>query len=208
MFTFTTRRLLMSRRSALSAWSKFEKEVGRLHPGKKFHYVAVVEAHSDGMLDGDHHFHLHVAVAGYWDVRRLLLIWHRVLTGRRLRRYLVGEESPGNIDVPSTRKGHVRPWRVYEVARYLSKYLGKTFTALDERGRRFTCSEGIARPRISVARVAVALGLDHVQRVRRHLDQGGYFGTGPPFEFVIAGRRCWLLSGDLIPGRLRDGVQG
>ncbi len=198
MFTFTTRGLLESRGAAKAAWLRFRKDVGRFYPGRKFAYVVVVERHASGC------FHLHAGVRGFWDVRRLTLIWHRVLTGRRLMRPLPCAESPGSIDVPSTKKGFVRPWKVRQIARYLSKYVGKDFLEVGARSRRFTCSEGIDLPIVLWARISTCLDGSHVARVRRALDQLGFFGTGPPFEFSIPGRLCWMVSGEQILGKLRD----
>lgn len=112
MLTFTTRELSTAYDDIVEDWARFRRAIKAGHPG--FAYVAVVEPHPQN----PGHYHLHVAVRGFHDVNVLRRTWHQVL-----RRRISADGSPGNVQVEKKRGGTAE-----RIAKYLAKYLGKTFT--------------------------------------------------------------------------------
>jgi hypothetical protein len=77
------------------------------------------------------------------------LAWHSVLLGEpRLRQFKRGEESPGNVKLSDCGGGHKK------LAKYLAKYLGKTFEETrGTRAKRFATSKGIEQPLVECGRM-------------------------------------------------------
>jgi hypothetical protein len=113
-------------------WRRFHQFIRKLK-GWNFRYVAVPEQHGDRET-----WHLHVAVAGRYDVNILRRLWYRALGGRGDER---GSDTPGSIQI-----AHFNNKRkaATVVAGYMAKYMGKSFQAAGARGRKaFWASEGL-----------------------------------------------------------------
>lgn len=150
LLTLTTRGGIACLDQTWDLFAKFVRLVNwRFHRSNAdgFQYVVVPELHKSGT------YHLHLGLNVFYDVTVLRTLWHRCLTGRRLMTALRGEESPGNVDIKRAR-GSCRA-----LARYLAKYLGKTFDANINRGRRrYACSKGIRHPTLSRRTLPLSMG--------------------------------------------------
>lgn len=131
MITLTKRGKFASLEAVRIAWRAFYKLLKKF-PNLEFRYVAVPELHGDGET-----YHLHVAVAGRYDVVFLRRLWYRALGGTGKER---GDETPGSINIRYF--SHKRKSALI-VAGYMSKYMGKSFAAIGGRGKSYWCSEGL-----------------------------------------------------------------
>jgi hypothetical protein len=131
MITLTKRGKFASVDEVRAAWLAFHKSI-RKFPNLEFRYVAVPELHGDGIT-----FHLHVAVAGRYDVVFLRRLWYRALGGTGKER---GDETPGSINIRYF--SHKRKSALI-VAGYMAKYMGKSFAVIGGRGKSYWCSEGL-----------------------------------------------------------------
>jgi len=104
-----------------------------------FEYVAVPERQERGAV------HFHLAIRGFRDVNILRYLWRRVLCDDG---NACGENSPGNIDITSPRRGGAQ-WNRAKLAQYLAKYMGKDFSDGDMFARRFSSSCTIAPPKLT-----------------------------------------------------------
>lgn len=87
---------------------QFFRELREALGGRPLPYIWVPELHKDGV-----HFHVHFAVGQYVPQRRIKTTWGRGFVGiKRLGGGPIGSESLGEARI---------------AARYLSKYVGKTF---------------------------------------------------------------------------------
>lgn len=177
IWTLTARGRISSYAQAWALWSQFEQACSRRFVN--FKCVAVVEPHA---LEG---FHIHFVSNRFFDVSSMRLWWHRVLTGRKLKGILRGEDSPGNIEVG-------KPHGARKIGKYLSKYLGKSFAAIQTvRIKRFAASKGIRAPIITKTRMPSCLG-GEVYRLRRRAEADGW-KVEAIFEGSIMGRRLiWM----------------
>jgi hypothetical protein len=184
IFTLNARGRIPTYQQAWALWGKFERECSRRFVG--FKCVAVVEPHT---LDG---FHIHFVCNRYFDVGMMRLWWHRILTGRKLRGILRGAESPGNIDVGN-------PHGTRKIAKYLSKYLGKSFAEIQSvRIKRFASSKGIRAPVVSRSRMPCSVGAE-VYLLRQHAESLGW-RVEAIFEGSLMGRRLiWLQCSRAMP---------
>jgi hypothetical protein len=143
-------------------------------------YVVVPELHKSGG------FHLHLGLNRFYDVTVLRTLWHRALTCRPLTRPLAGADSPGNVDIKRARGSPL------SLARYLAKYLGKTFEAVRCRGRRrYACSKGI-RPAVRLRR-ALPLAAGGEALLLRQMHEADGYRVEHCFEPDIEGMRViWM----------------
>lgn len=104
-------------------------------------YVAVLEQQERGA------FHIHCAVSGWQRVSFLRKAWYKALGGTG---YETGDSTPGQVNVTNpdrSRWGHTgREWRVNRLARYLTKYLSKTFDSSTHEKRRYWKSIALKSP--------------------------------------------------------------
>lgn len=177
IWTLTARGRIATYREAWSLWGKFEVECSKRFP--KFKCVAVVEPHT---IDG---FHIHFVTNGFFLVTSMRLWWHRILTGRKLAGILRGEESPGNVQVGN-------PHGSRKIAKYLAKYLGKSFEGIQSvRIKRYAASKGIREPVVTRTRMASSAGGEVYELYRRAEADG--WKVGGYMEGSIMGRKMiWL----------------
>jgi hypothetical protein len=162
MFTLTRRGRIGTWREAWRLWGKFEQMCSRRF--RRFDYVVTVEPHQ---LDG---WHIHFVVKGYHHLDTLRLFWHRVLVGEpRMKSVRRGADSPGNVKMSDCGGGYKK------LARYLAKYLGKTFEELRGEGRvkRFASSKGIEPPKV-VRSWLPSCGGGEVYQLRSQLEGEGW----------------------------------
>lgn len=131
MLTFTKRGKFDSLDDLRAAWLRFYRLLKKF-PNLDFRYVAVPELHGDGET-----WHLHVAVRGRYDVVFLRRLWYRALGGRGDER---GEDTPGSLHA---RYFNNRRKAALSVAGYMSKYMGKSFSATGGGRRAFWASIGL-----------------------------------------------------------------
>jgi hypothetical protein len=177
IWTLTARGRIASYAQAWALWGKFEVECSKRFP--KFKCVAVVEPHA---IDG---YHIHFVTNGFFLVTSMRLWWHRILTGRKLAGILRGEESPGNVQVGN-------PHGSRKIAKYLAKYLGKSFEGSQSvRIKRYAASKGIREPVITRSRMASSMG-GEVHELYRRAEASGW-KVGAYMEGTIMGRKMiWL----------------
>jgi hypothetical protein len=179
IWTLTARGRIATYREAWALWSQFEQACSRRFAN--FQCVAVVEPHAQ---EG---YHVHFVTNRFFDVSSMRLWWHRILTGKKLKGILRGEESPGNIQVG-------KPHGTRKIAKYLSKYLGKSFEALQSvRIKRYAASKGIREPTRVQSRMPCSLGAE-VYQLRRLAEADGW-RVEAIFEGAIMGRRLiWMQA--------------
>lgn len=132
LVTLTTRESNNKPVALLDRVAAFVKEYNRaMRPSGKaaLQYVAVPEPHPSN----PHHWHVHMAIVGYLNIRVANVIWWRLCGGR----------GAGNIDIRKKR-ARCEGARSARIARYISKYITKNFEAgFDLEGRhRFRASVG------------------------------------------------------------------
>jgi hypothetical protein len=184
IFTLTQRDLIPSYQQAWSLWSRFEQSCSKRF--ENFKCVAVVEPHKN------QGYHIHFVCNRFFDVSSMRLWWHRVLTGRALRGILRGDDSPGNIQVGS-------PHGTRKIAKYLSKYLGKSFEAIQSvRIKRYAASKGIRAPLVTRTRMPSSAG-GEVHRLRCRAEADGW-KVEAVFEGAVMGRALiWMQCSRRIP---------
>jgi hypothetical protein len=175
--TLTARGRIPDYAQAWGLWSQFEQACSKRFAN--FKCVAVVEPHT---IDG---FHIHFVVNRFFDVSSMRLWWHRILTGRALRGILRGEESPGNVEVG-------RPHGSRKIAKYLAKYLGKSFAGIQSvRIKRYASSKGIREPILKRSRMPSSAG-GEVHRLRCRVEAEGW-KVEAIFEGTVVGRALiWM----------------
>jgi hypothetical protein len=177
IFTLTQRNLIPTYGQAWALWSQFEQACSKRF--ENFKCVAVVEPHKN---EG---FHIHFVCNRFFDVSSMRLWWHRILTGRPLKGILRGDESPGNIEAGD-------PHGTRKIAKYLSKYLGKSFEAIQSiRIKRYAASKGIRAPVITRSRMPSSFG-GEVYRLRCRAEADGW-KVEAIFEGAVLGRALiWM----------------
>jgi hypothetical protein len=173
IFTLTKRGRIESYAEAWALWSKFEQACSRRFAN--FKAVAVVEPHT---LNG---FHVHFVVNRYFDVSSMRLWWHRILSGNhKLRGILRGADSPGNVEAG-------KPHGTRKIAKYLAKYLGKSFEGLQAvRIKRYAASKGIRPATVVRTRMPSSSGAE-VYHLRRRVEADGW-KVEAIFEGSVMGR--------------------
>jgi hypothetical protein len=160
LFTLTKRDRIPTLRDAWDLWSKFEKEYSRLVP--YFKCIMVPEPHK---LGG---WHIHFTTNRFYDVSRMRLVWHRVLTGKSLLECRYGEESPGNVD--ASRHANSKK----KIAGYLGKYVTKSFgEVLTCTQKRYACSKGLPNPEVKNFRLPRCAG-GEAYHLRQRLSETGW----------------------------------
>jgi hypothetical protein len=124
LLTLTYRENMQDRKRAWQDFAKFMRFVKKSLGKKSYHFVAVQELQQRGAV------HIHVAVAGFQDVKLLRSIWHQV----------IGGPEAGNIDVQFFKGQRSR------LAKYLAKYLAKDMTQTQRGLHRYKRSRGILVP--------------------------------------------------------------
>ena len=137
LWTFTKRGKFSSRDDLWLAWREFERMALKRF-GARWRYVAVPELHSDGVT-----WHLHVAVAEWFDVSALRVLWYRALGGTGAEQ---GDATPGSVNAKDFRRrgGARRIWS------YIAKYVGKGVSSSEPFRRSFSTSKGIRPLGVSV----------------------------------------------------------
>lgn len=152
MITLTKRGKFSTVDECREAWRRFYNLILKF-PGIAFRYVCVPERHADGT------FHLHVAVAGRYDVSFLRRLWYRALGGSGKER---GEDTPGSINIrylKGFRKGSL------VAASYMSKYMSKSLCANEPKKKLYWCTQGLT-PKNGIHRYFEPVGDDILIRVR------------------------------------------
>lgn len=137
LLTLTKRGKFPTLQEAWEAWEKFCSMCSR-EWGAAWKFVVVPEQHA---VFG---WHLHVAVRGFVDIRRLLVFWHRALGAKRVKSPVMGSDSPGSVDIS-------RAWEnndPMKLAAYLAKYLEKSLAARELNQRAFASSKGLVPERV------------------------------------------------------------
>jgi hypothetical protein len=178
IFTLTKRGRIATMREAWRLWGKFERMASMRFEG--FQTIVVIEPHIE--LG----FHIHFVANRYFDVSSMRLWWHRILTGERLKGVMYGADSPGYVDVG-------RPHRGEKIAKYLGKYIGKSFAELTGRLKRYACSKGIRKPVVVSSRMPRSMGAE-VYHLRSMLRAQG-FRNFSIFETGVMGRRFIWMEG-------------
>lgn len=170
MVTFTTRGN-ENREDMRRIWHRFWLLATVADPD--FVYVAVPEPHPSN----PDHYHLHVAVRTSMSIKTLRRLWHiAILQHRGLPRNSPtrGADSPGNIDVQAVR-GKDQNVRIAKIARYLTKYLTKSFEDEVHFGRkRYWVSRGIV---VAAAAVFWLSSLNQLDAITEALQLLGGSGT-------------------------------
>ena len=118
LLTLTSRHLLTDYDQLIATWKRFMRLLE--NSNEKFEYVAVPELHKNG-----EHYHIHAAINGFARVELLRRCWQIALGGNGDER---GEEALGNIDIKSSRrKGQNKSKQAIGVAKYISKYITKSY---------------------------------------------------------------------------------
>jgi len=113
---------------AWSCWGKFRKRLSRWSWGH--HYVVVHELQKRGAI----HFHVALKTDGAWmPYSTLIAEWRKVIGGI------------GSVKI--TRNYNCRErQRAAKIQSYLSKYMGKDFSAGEMNRKRYEISRGLPRP--------------------------------------------------------------
>lgn len=149
LLTLTKRGKFESIDDAWVVFERFNRYMRRMFRAR-WRYVCVPEQHADGS------YHLHVAIKGFFWVGLLRKLWARALGGSGEE---TGSATLGNIDIRSfvAVRGRTR-----RVARYIAKYVGKGFSALDRGRRAYSCSPGLLPLRITRWREPIHCGRSDV----------------------------------------------
>ena len=124
--TFTIRlvdSLPMAYDDVLKAWDYFRRMAVRAD--KNFHYVAVPELQKNGQ------WHIHAGLCGYQNVNHFRKMWQTALNKvlKRSQSLIHGKDSPGAFNFPPRRYEGSKVNKGKRIARYISKYIGKSLDA-------------------------------------------------------------------------------
>lgn len=136
MLTLTKRGKFQCIDDVWAAFERFSRMCRRFY-GDKWKFVAVPELHKDGT------YHMHVALRGFFWAGILRRFWSRALGGTGNE---TGDSTLGNVHLKSFVRVRGCSQRV---ARYVAKYVGKGFSALDRGRRSYSCSTGLVPLRIT-----------------------------------------------------------
>ena len=126
LLTLTIRDNITDRDIAYQYLRKWTRMIKRVMPS--FQWVAVLEFQKRGA------FHWHLAIRGHRNVNVLRFYWWKV----------VGE-GMGNVDITKPRRG-TGQWKRSKLAFYLAKYIGKDIDHQLANTKRYSSSQGIAKP--------------------------------------------------------------
>ncbi len=186
MLTFTYRENMTDRARLCSDWRRLRARLQRAFPG--FRYVCVPELQKRGA------FHLHVAVAGRYDVRTILRHWRAV----------VGDfegKSGGAVNVRGPSAGAGAAWNRSKLSSYLSKYIGKSLLDDDAvAGKRsYFVSKGIEMPAREVLWIEASDGVDALRQTYFLVTGGAVLGVS---HAVFSGGAYWCTADDPPQTRL------
>lgn len=179
LLTLTYRENKANLKACWLDFMRFVRAVKKLLPG--FRYVAVPERQARGA------FHFHLAVRGFYNVNILRYLWRRALCGDG---NASGENSPGNIDITSPRRGG--SWQRAKLARYLAKYMSKNMASEDMNARRFSSSCSIEQPKVT--RLYLPIGDDTYHRCTQIINNIATKGVMRKFEFGAPIPGFWMSS--------------
>lgn len=118
LLTLTSRQLLTEYDQVITTWKRFMRLLE--NAGEKFEHVAVPELHKNG-----EHYHIHAAINGFARVELLRRCWQIALGGNGDEK---GENALGNVDIKrSRRKSHNPVKHTMGIAKYISKYIAKSY---------------------------------------------------------------------------------
>jgi hypothetical protein len=118
LLTLTTRNKLQGYDDVTATWKKFMRILESA--GEKFEYIAVPELHKSG-----EHYHIHAAINGFVRVEMLRRCWQIALGGKGDES---GQNALGNVDIKrNKRKDYDKNKQTIGIARYISKYITKTY---------------------------------------------------------------------------------
>ena len=118
LLTLTSRKLLTDYDDVIATWKRFMRILE--NSSNKFDYIAVPELHKNG-----EHYHIHAAINGYVRADMLRRCWQIALGGKGDEK---GSEALGNIDIKSSkRNGQDGNKHAVRIARYISKYISKSY---------------------------------------------------------------------------------
>jgi hypothetical protein len=127
LLTLTSRHLLIDYDHVVATWKRFMRLLEQA--GAKTDYVAVPELHASG-----EHYHIHAGLSGFVQAELLRRCWQIALGGMGNER---GSEALGNVDIKHRRDRTDEPMRrAVSIAKYLSKYITKSYLAHYEFNRR------------------------------------------------------------------------
>ena len=186
LLTLTYRAVIEDREKVKADFTRFIRLVRKGWKGVQGHpgwqYVAVLEKQERGA------YHIHCAVHGWQMITLLRAAWYKALGGQGNEK---GECTPGQVNVTSPRNGGRRQWQVRQLAGYITKYLGETFTQMEAEKRRYWHSKDLkAPPKERYILGAVTL-VDAIQEAANLI----YFAYGKTINFS----RSWVSWGkDLV----------
>lgn len=184
MLTLTKRGKFQTIDEAWTAFEIFSKSMRRKF-GARWRFVAVPELHKEGG------WHMHVALNGYWWVGLLRRLWMRALGGKGNEQ---GDATPGNIDIKSFARVRRSGWRI---ARYIAKYLGKGFSALDRGRRSYSASVGLHPDRVTRWREPLHCGYsDAAYALQRRLSDAWGVGRTSTYFWDREGRCGFVITGE------------
>lgn len=156
LLTFNYRAAVFDRETVARDWKEFVRLFRVRYP--LWSYVAVLEKHDSEKTSEEKRgsYHIHVAVKGRQDIKWLLRCWLLAIGQSRddVAAWLnsgkpLGEKSMGNVDVqgPEKRWGSkVQNWNAGKLAGYLTKYIGKEFTACVMHAKKYWHSLIVQKP--------------------------------------------------------------
>lgn len=162
LLTLTSRNLLTDYDQLTATWKRFMRLLE--NAGESFEYVAVPELHKNG-----EHYHIHAAINGFARVEFLRRCWQIALGGKGDER---GENALGNVDIKSTRrKGQHKSKQAIGVAKYISKYITKSYIEHHQFNRkRYWAPRSIKLPETSAEWMQAEYLADAVQELYSRFD--------------------------------------
>jgi len=146
LLTLSTRENIQDRDQFKKRMKRFFELVRKGWGGQQgisnFAYVAVLERQERGA------YHAHIAIKGAVNFNFLRTAWHKALGCPGL---MVGELSPGNVDVTTPRAARwgteFSRWKAAKLSAYLVKYMSKTFDDGISEKHKYFKSKDIEPPR-------------------------------------------------------------
>jgi hypothetical protein len=162
LLTLTSRNLLNDYEKLIATWKRFIRLLEAA--GEKFDYIAVPELHKNG-----EYYHIHVAINGFSRVEILRRCWQIALGGKGDER---GTNALGNVDIKSTRrKGQHKSKQAIGVAKYISKYITKSYIQHHQFNRkRYWAPRSIKLPETTAEWMQAEKLADAVQELHSRFD--------------------------------------
>lgn len=149
--------------------------------GEKLRYVAVPEQHADGR------WHMHIAVSGFVEVGMLRRLWYKTLGGRGDEK---GADAPGSINITRVKGRKCSA----KVARYISKYVGKSFGVFLRKNRlSFWSSKGLGAFKVVRWSEPVHMNESPLLMVKKKVEQYQR-GNYESFEWNFAGTSGFIIK--------------